>query len=72
MAIIEERLFSTTGRLMLRTKTPRVTDLRQYRQCLGARVTSMSLHRYDGYRGICFLLNDGRMLVVILGRDTRL
>jgi hypothetical protein len=68
MAITEERLFSTTGQLMAHTTTPQITDLRQYRQSLGTRVASMSRRRYDGNRGVCFLLIDGRILIVILGK----
>lgn len=68
MAITEERLFSATGKLSARTTTPQITNLRTYRQALGTRVAGMSFHRYHGDRGVCFLLYDGRMLIVILGK----
>jgi hypothetical protein len=71
MAITEERLFSTTGQLMARTSTPQITNLRTYRQVLGRRVAGMSFHRYEGNRGVCFLLLDGRMLIVILGKTVK-
>jgi hypothetical protein len=67
--ITEERLFSTTGQLVARTQTPQITNLRTYRQALGTRIGGMSFHRYDGKRGVCFLLLDGRMLIVLLGRE---
>jgi hypothetical protein len=68
MVITEERLFSTTGQLIARTMTPNITNLRTYRQALGTRVAGMSFHRYEGNRGVCFLLYDGRLLIVILGK----
>jgi hypothetical protein len=68
MAITEERLFSTTGQLMARTTTPQITNLRTYRLALGTKVAGMSFHRYEGNRGVCFLLYDGRILIVILGK----
>jgi hypothetical protein len=68
MAITEERLFSTTGQLMARTTTPQITNLRTYRQALGSQVGGMSFHRYQGQRGVCFLLLDGRILIVLLGK----
>ena len=66
--IIEERLFNVAGQCLAWTKTPIVTDLKRYRQILGTRVVGISFHRYEGKRGVCFLLNDGRILIVILGR----
>jgi hypothetical protein len=68
MAITEERLFSTTGQLIARTTTPQITNLRTYRLALGTKVAGMSFHRYEGNRGVCFLLIDGRILIVILGK----
>jgi hypothetical protein len=69
MAITEERLFSVTGQLMASTTTPQITNLRTYRQALGTKVAGISFHRYEGNRGVCFLLLDGRMVIVILGKS---
>jgi hypothetical protein len=71
MAITEERIFSTTGQLMARTTTPQITNLRTYRRALGSRVAGISFHRYEGKRGVCFLLLDGRMVIVILGKTVQ-
>jgi hypothetical protein len=69
MAIItEERYFSTTGQLIARTKTPMVTDIRQYPRTLRSPIIGRSFHRYDGQRGICFLLQDGTIRIIILGQ----
>jgi hypothetical protein len=69
MSITEERLFSPTGQLMASTKTPKITNLRTFRLALGTKVAGISFHRYDGKRGGCFLLYDGRIVIVILGRE---
>lgn len=66
--ITEERLFDVTGRLLARTMTPGITSLRAYRRALGTRVASVSRHRYEGRRGVCFRLYDGRLLIVLLGK----
>jgi hypothetical protein len=69
MAIItEERFFSTTGQLMKWTKTPLVTDIRQYPRTLRSPIIGRSFHRYEGKRGICFLLQDGTIRIIILGQ----
>jgi hypothetical protein len=69
MAIItEERFFSPTGQMLARTKTPLVTDIRQYPRTLRSPIIGRSFHRYEGQRGICFLLQDGTIRIIILGQ----
>ena len=68
MPIIEERLFNVRGQLMAQTKTPLITDLRERWKSLWKNIHDYSWHRYEGKRGICFLLKDGRILIVMLGR----
>jgi hypothetical protein len=69
MAIItEERLFSPTGQMLSRTRTPMVTDIKQYPRTLRSPIVGRSFHRYEGKRGICFLLQDGTIRVIILGQ----
>ena len=67
MAIIEQRIFSGAGKLMLRTCTPAITDLREYRDELRPHLVKTRVKRYDGKRGVFFELDDWRMVVVILG-----
>jgi hypothetical protein len=72
MAIItEERFFSNTGQLMKRTKTPMVTDIRQYPRTLRSPIIGRAFRRVEGKRAMRFLLQDGTMRIIILGQPAR-
>jgi hypothetical protein len=69
MPIIEKRIFSPKGKMMLRSLTPEITDLREYRDELRPHIIRMRVKRYDGQRGVFFELDDYRMIIVILGKE---
>lgn len=69
MEITELRLFASNGKLLSRTKTPAITNLREYRAWLGCKVAQFGHRRYDGHHGMFFRLYDGTTRIVILGQE---
>jgi hypothetical protein len=67
MPIIEQRIFSGSGKLTRQTFAPDITDLREYRDELRPHLVKTRVKRYDSRRGVFFELDDWKMIVVILG-----